>query len=72
MINYPLPFEQYDHYKGGRYEVLTLCTHTETGEKLVIYRSLQFGSVYARPVSQWFDEVTGSTPIPKTRFKKVV
>lgn len=70
MSTYPLPGQIYDHYKGGRYEVITLCTHTETNEKLVIYRSLHFGSIHARPVEQWFDQIKpGYTPT--VRFKLV-
>jgi len=57
MVKYPEIGKQYNHYKGGRYEVLTLAKHSETGEVLVIYKSLHFGSVYARPLSMWFDTV---------------
>jgi hypothetical protein len=58
MVKYPEIGKQYIHYKGGRYEVLTLAKHTETDEVLVIYKSLHFGSVHARPLSMWFDTVT--------------
>lgn len=58
MTKYPEIGKQYNHYKGGRYEVLTLAKHTETDEILVIYKSLHFGSVHARPLSMWFDTVT--------------
>ncbi len=47
----------YSHYKGGTYEVMTLSVHTETREELVIYKSIEYGSVYARPLNIWFDEV---------------
>lgn len=67
----PLPGEIYKHYKGGTYEVMTLCTHTETEEKLVIYRSLNYGSIYARPLSQWFDEIPLPGILPKPRFALV-
>jgi hypothetical protein len=30
-----------------------MATHTETGEKLVVYKSLNFGSVYVRPYDLW-------------------
>ena len=43
---YPLPKQVYKHYKGGTYEVVSMATHSETGEKLVVYKSLNFGSVY--------------------------
>jgi len=51
----------YQHYKGGRYEVLYLGTHTETKESLVIYRSLEYGTVWARPVSSWLEPVNTGT-----------
>lgn len=57
FINYPEVGKTYSHYKGGKYEVLTLATHSETGEALVVYKSLQFGSVYVRPLSMWFEVV---------------
>lgn len=31
---------QYRHYKGKLYEVLGVVMHTETNEKLVLYRAL--------------------------------
>lgn len=54
-IKYPEIGAKYRHYKGGLYEVLTLATHSETNEPLVIYKSLLFGSVHARPLSMWFE-----------------
>lgn len=57
FINYPLPGENYQHYKGGLYEVVCLANHTENNETLVIYKSLSFGSTYARPFKEWFDDV---------------
>ena len=57
MINYPKPGEKYQHYKGGQYEVICMCNHTDTNEPLVVYRSISFGSQYARPLNEWHDEV---------------
>lgn len=64
---YPEIGKIYQHYKGGKYEVLTMATHSETGEPLVIYKSILFGSIYARPLSMWFDIITISknTESPK-------
>ena len=39
-INYPLPGEKYQHYKGGRYEVICLANHTYNNEPLFIYKSI--------------------------------
>jgi len=50
---YPLPGEKYRHYKGGTYEVISLAQHTETQEKMVVYKSINFGTVYVRPLDIW-------------------
>ncbi len=75
FINYPLPGENYQHYKGGKYEVICLSNHTDTKEPLVIYKSLSFGSIYARPLKEWFDIVEskkyGGNVIPINRFQKI-
>jgi hypothetical protein len=54
-IQYPMPGERWKHYKGGVYEVITLANHSETKEPLVIYKSISFGSVYARPLAIWHE-----------------
>lgn len=56
-VEYPEVDKIYKHYKGGSYRVLTLAKHTENNETLVIYQSQEFGSVHARPLSMWFDEI---------------
>ena len=55
MNRYPQPGERYQHYKGGQYEIVCMCNHTETNEVLVVYRSLSFGGFHARPYSEWHD-----------------
>lgn len=54
---YPKIGKYYKHYKGGTYRVITLAKHSETDEILVIYESQEFGSIHARPLSMWFDQV---------------
>ena len=53
MMNYPTPGKIYRHYKGGLYRVLFLSKHTESGEVLVNYCSLHFGSYHSRPLESW-------------------
>lgn len=69
---YPEIGKIYKHYKGGKYKVLTLAKHSETDEILVIYQSLHFGSVHARPLEMWFDIITlnkdNESFDPKFRF----
>jgi len=75
MINYPKPGEKYQHYKGGQYEIICMCNHTDTNEPLVVYRSISFGSQYARPLSEWYGEVDvsefGGRKIPRNRFSLI-
>lgn len=58
----PLPSEpqpgRYRHYKGGEYEVIGLCRHSETREPLVVYRSL-YGEdgLWVRPTAMWSEPV---------------
>lgn len=74
-IDYPEIDSFYKHYKGGIYKFITMATHSETEEKLAIYKSISFGSVYARPIESWNEKVRvmgglgESETIP--RFKKV-
>lgn len=67
MEKYPEINCKYQHYKGGKYQVITLAQHTETKEILVIYQSIHFGSFYARPLSSW-DEKTSDD---KDRFVRI-
>ena len=53
-----IPTGLYQHYKGAHYQVMELATHSETEEKLVIYRAL-YGQrgVWARPLSMFIETV---------------
>ena len=55
--SYPKPGEKWKHYKGGQYEIVCMCNHTDTNEVLVIYKSLSFGGFHARPFSEWHEQV---------------
>ena len=62
---------RYRHYKGNEYEVIGEGTHTETEEKLMIYRSVKDPAViWVRPYEMFFEmvEVDGLT-VP--RFTKL-
>ena len=59
---------RYRHYKGGAYEVLGVATHSETEERLVVYRPLYGeGALWVRPLAMFVEwvEVDGER---KPRF----
>ena len=48
----------YRHFKGDYYIVVDVAEHSETGEKLVIYRTLyEEGKLYARPYDMFASKV---------------
>lgn len=54
----------YEHFKGKRYEVLGTALHSETKEKLVLYKALYKsedfpeGQLWVRPESMFLETVT--------------
>ena len=67
---------RYQHYKGNFYDVIGITIHSETLERLVLYRALysskEFGedTLWVRPLSMFTEDVIveGKT-VP--RFKKI-
>ncbi len=48
----------YQHYKGNRYELIYIANHSETLEKMVVYRALYGeGEIWVRPLSMWEEEI---------------
>jgi hypothetical protein len=53
-----VPPGRYRHFKGGEYEVLGVARHSETDERLVVYRPLYGdGGMWVRPVSMFLEAV---------------
>ena len=58
---------KYRHYKGNEYEVLGIASHSETEERLVVYRAL-YGArgLWVRPVSMFCESVkVGDELVPR-------
>jgi len=57
----------YRHYKGKRYELLDIATHSETLESMVVYRQLYGdGKMWVRPLSMWSEQVqSGDITVPR-------
>lgn len=54
----PKAGEIYRHFKGNLYEVLGVAAHTETSEKLVVYRDCNNTErVFARPLDMFMSKV---------------
>jgi len=49
---------RYRHFKGREYELICIARHSETEEKMVVYRALygDFG-IWVRPLSMWNETV---------------
>jgi len=61
----------YEHYKGGRYDVIDTVLHSETEEVLVLYRPLYGeGKLWVRPLNM-FSEVVHVNDQVQPRFKRV-
>ena len=49
---------KYRHFKGMEYEVVGLARHSESDEKMVVYRALYGeGELWVRPASMWDETV---------------
>lgn len=62
----------YEHYKGGRYEVIGVALHSEDLSPLVVYRPLYetTAKLWVRPYEMFIGTVTlGEKIVP--RFQKI-
>lgn len=60
---------KYMHYKGNVYYFISVATHSETEEKLVVYKNDE-GRVFVRPYDMFFEKVMVNGKLVD-RFKKI-
>lgn len=61
---------RYRHYKGKDYQLIDVATHSETLERLVVYRPL-YGdqALWVRPVTMFCEQVeVDGQSLPRFRF----
>jgi len=61
----------FQHYKGGKYELLTIGTNSESLQKEVVYRAL-YGDhrVWVRPFDMFFGQVVVDG-VSRPRFAEI-
>ena len=61
----------YRHYKGLEYEVIDMATHSESLEKMVVYRTV-YGNfdLWVRPLAMFTEQVEVDG-LPQARFARV-
>jgi hypothetical protein len=57
-LNRPKPQELYRHFKGGKYQIITIARDADTGEEQVVYQAL-YGdyTIYCRSLKEFTSEV---------------
>ena len=59
----------YEHFKGGRYEVIGVARHSETLEEMVVYRNLDDHGLWVRPIKMFLEEVErDGKKMPRFRY----
>lgn len=67
--NEPRP-GRYRHYKGDEYEVVGVARHSETEERLVVYRPLYNDTgLWLRPLAMFLETVlVNGEPVPRFAY----
>jgi len=60
----------YRHYKGPHYEVLDICLHSETEEKMVYYKPVNKDQTFVRPYDMFGESVNVEGQV-LPRFERV-
>ena len=59
----------YKHFKGKFCEVICTAKHSDRDELLVVYKGLNDGGHFARPIESFLETVTDSNGNPVKRFE---
>lgn len=71
-VEHPETGRLYQHYKGDFYRVITTCNLSEERETvMVVYRSMKYGSRWARPLTMFQEIVTWPDGKRRPRFMLV-
>ena len=63
----------YKHYKGNYYIVENIAIHSETGEKMVIYKALYGdGKVYARPYDMFIERINKEKSSYRFQLQEII
>jgi hypothetical protein len=61
----------YRHFKGGLYKLLGVALHSETKEKLAIYKRIGTNKLWARPLKMFMEVVEQKGKrIPRFKYFK--
>ena len=58
----------YKHFKGGYVLVLSTAKHSDRDEIEVVYKGLNNGKIYARPIESFVEMVAGHNSDMQPRF----
>ena len=59
MSDVSIPFGRYRHFKhGDLYDVIGVASHSETQESFVVYRSVEKGTLWIRPLAMFTEMVS--------------
>ncbi|MBN50371.1 MAG: hypothetical protein CMN85_12625 [Spongiibacteraceae bacterium] len=69
-LDHDLPLGRYQHYKGGEYDIIGVARHSETDERVVVYRPLYGeGALWVRPLDMFLETVVvAGEVIPRFRL----
>ena len=51
---------KYKHYKGNIYNIVAIAKHSETLEKMIVYKSVATNDIWVRPYNMWNEVVDNS------------